>query len=328
MNRVVAHPAIGYDGMCGKHGTLPSRTGDQAMTEQETIQNLADKYRSQGYTVILDPRSSPELPSFLRDAGIDLIALKNDEIITVQAKSVGSAQPLILAAEYDAQYGLSLLAEAERLLTPETIRSALLISWAAFEGIARVLLNRIDPNRSPPGALLWELKYSGQIDQGEHKMLVECNFTRSAIAHGVRPASVAPDQVLLLVGLCRRLAQTPRTGNVGLQDSVSLTLMRGKVNQDGHIRKMVEQADVVLREVLGKNRGSATVEWDRAEDASGRSVITLTLSDFTGSVTGTFAPDELESKAHLRGRLYRLWGDLLSFRARQASEQLLEKAGT
>jgi hypothetical protein len=298
------------------------------MIDQESVHHLAEKYRNEGYKVFFGPGISSDLPPFLRDAGADLIALKGDEIITVQTQSVGSAEPVIVAAEYDAKYGLSLLAEAEQLLTPETLRSALLTSWAALEGIVRVILDHpLEAERSVPHDFLQQLLNAEHISRSEYLLLMECRLLRNAVSHGVRPAGVEPDQVLFLVGLCRRLAQVPRKGDAG-PDSVSLTVMRGKVNQDEYIRKLVEQADVVLREILGKNRGTATVEWDRAEDASGGNVITLTLSDFTGSVTGTFAPGELESKAHLRGRLYRLWGDLLSMRAREAANKLQQMTGS
>ena len=52
-----------------------------------------------------------------------------------------------------------------------------------------------------------------------------------------------------------------------------------------------------------------------AEDARGREVVELRVSDWTGSVGYRFAPGELADRNHMQYRLHRLWGDLLMVRS-------------
>jgi hypothetical protein len=87
---------------------------------------------------------------------------------------------------------------------------------------------------------------------------------------------------------------------------------------------LLQSTTTHLEEVLGPSADSVTAEWDRAEDAQGRPVVTLRLSDWTGSVTAVFAPNELQSLSHMRARLYRLWGDLLQIRSTKQLQELLE----
>ena len=88
---------------------------------------------------------------------------------------------------------------------------------------------------------------------------------------------------------------------------------------------LLQQATRRLEEVVGESPDLVTAEWDRTEDAEGRTVLTLRLSDWTGWVTAVFAPDELESATHLRSRFYSLLGDLLQIRS---SKQLQELMGS
>ena len=87
---------------------------------------------------------------------------------------------------------------------------------------------------------------------------------------------------------------------------------------------LLQQATTRLEEVLGQHADEVKAEWDRGEDAKGRIVYTLRLSDWTGSVSASFTPEELQSPSHVRIRLYHLWGELLQVRSHK---QLQELAG-
>src|SRR5207253_765718 len=65
-------------------------------------------------------------------------------------------------------------------------------------------------------------------------------------------------------------------------------------------------------------------EWKMTRDERGKSLVALTLSDWTSSVTGCFAPDELKNAAKLEGRLSHLWGDLLQDRSHKQLKKLRE----
>jgi hypothetical protein len=87
---------------------------------------------------------------------------------------------------------------------------------------------------------------------------------------------------------------------------------------------LAKKATELLGEVPGSNPWLVTAEWDRGEDDRSRAVVTLRLSDYTGSVTGVFDPKELESPSQTRKRLYRLWGDLLQARSHRQLQDLLK----
>src|SRR5436305_15250093 len=92
--------------------------------------------------------------------------------------------------------------------------------------------------------------------------------------------------------------------------------------QGGDGYDLLEKATQQLGEVLGQSAGLVTAEWDRGQDAQGRPVYTLKISDFTGEASARFAPDELNTPRHLRFRLHTLWGDLLQDRNHKQLQQL------
>ncbi len=86
-----------------------------------------------------------------------------------------------------------------------------------------------------------------------------------------------------------------------------------KQGDDGIVR--LQQATSRLEEILGPSAALVSAEWSQSQDTRGRTLYTLTLSDFTGRVSASFAPKELRSSHHLRLRLLDLWGDLLQARS-------------
>ena len=96
------------------------------------------------------------------------------------------------------------------------------------------------------------------------------------------------------------------------------------IRQSKELLSLAQLRTTQLEEILGQSAPLVSAEWDRSEDAKGRPIVTLRLWDFTGSVTTVFAPEELESPAHMRVRLNRLWGDLLQVRTQQQLRDLQE----
>jgi len=95
-----------------------------------------------------------------------------------------------------------------------------------------------------------------------------------------------------------------------------------KAKQCGEEYVLLQQATMLLEGVLGPSASLVTVEWDRREDSQGRILYPLRLSDWTGAVSASFAPDELRSPSHMRVRLYRLWGDLLQVRNHKLLQEM------
>src|SRR5437773_8696127 len=56
------------------------------MNENELLEAAAEEYRKEGYTVHLRP-SPNQLPDFLRDEGIHMVAEKGTERIAIQVRS-------------------------------------------------------------------------------------------------------------------------------------------------------------------------------------------------------------------------------------------------
>src|SRR5438093_9563271 len=116
------------------------------MNERDPLETLADGYREEGYEVLVRPTGSA-LPAFLEGSDVDILARKGDQLVALTLKkgedpSEADETSILLTANLDGDYGKSLLAEAERLLSPDTLRAALLMGWAAFEAAARETLGR------------------------------------------------------------------------------------------------------------------------------------------------------------------------------------------
>lgn len=94
------------------------------------------------------------------------------------------------------------------------------------------------------------------------------------------------------------------------------------ISADPALAAAIQRATPILESVVEASADLVRAEWGLGRDERGRPLILLRLSDFTGSVVGHFAPDELSMPGHLRIRLYRLWGDLLQERSHKQLERV------
>jgi hypothetical protein len=61
--------------------------------------------------------------------------------------------------------------------------------------------------------------------------------------------------------------------------------------------------------------------WDRRDDQNGRILFILMLSDWTGTYSAVFSPEELQSESQDSYFWHRLWGDFLQDKShRQLAE--------
>jgi hypothetical protein len=95
-----------------------------------------------------------------------------------------------------------------------------------------------------------------------------------------------------------------------------------KAKQGGEGYALLQQATERLKEVVGETADPIKAEWDRREDGEGRSLYTLRLSDWSGAVSASLTPDELQSPSRLPVRLDRLWGQLPQIRSHKQLEEL------
>jgi hypothetical protein len=297
------------------------------MDEQKILADVLEQYRKGGYQVWVEPRG-PDLPPFLPSSGVDAIAKKGTQTVIFQAKVRGGTNEeelpsILLTDEPDIAYAESILRELERLLNPETARSALLLAWAGVESVMRAIARRekVAVDKLGPTELL-DLLYERQtLTEQEHRDLVYCMYLRNAVAHGFRASDVPADAVFLLMNLISRLLQTVK-GEHRKGGALLTTVVGGELKQVDSLRHMVREATELLEEIVGNSSGIVTAQWERAEAAGGETVVTLRLSDFLGSVTATFEPKELRNKDHLGLRLRRVWGDLLQARSERQLKEL------
>ncbi len=296
------------------------------MDRQNWLDTTAEKYRGDGFDVIVEPGIA-DLPSFLADDPVDILARKGGRIITFKAveEAAPDDEPFELAAEFGSDSALSLIEEVEMLLNPLTLRSALVMAWSAFEAAARVTLQ---PGATAfagfsPKTLIDRLLGRALISDEEYHTLLKSLSFRNIAAHGGRPDDLPPDLAPSVLSISRRLLE--RAGvhsKVHLRDTVSVAIVREGRNPT-EFGNLVEGANHVLFNLLGRWREGVSVKWDLAEDARNRPVLVLKLSDVTGTVSATFEPSELEVPKLLESRMNRLWGDLLEIRSHSQVKRLL-----
>lgn len=121
--------------------------------------------------------------------------------------------------------------------------------------------------------------------------------------------------------------QVMRNGEVLLTTNVfhfKLVSFGEQLQRDRELFAKAQKATTLLEEVVGPSAGVTEAEWDRGEDAGGRPILVLRLSDWTGWVSAVFDPRELDSTDQMRFRFHRLWGNLLQIRSRKQLQQLQE----
>jgi hypothetical protein len=220
----------------------------------------------------------------------------------------------------------ALLAEAERCLRTGALEATLLLAWSVLEAALRQAVRaHHQPLRRPPlpRDLLREAGRLNLLTDPEFVTLDQALNLRNMVAHGLEPDILPAEAVLATIQIARRLTAGPpdESGSEGFSGLKSVKYGYG-IRQAGELLTLAAQANRVLAEVLGASAGLVSAEWDRTADTRMATVVTLRISDSTGSVTGTFAPDDLRSYPVLRNRLYRLWGDLLQVRNHQLLQEL------
>jgi len=204
------------------------------MTEQEALEQAAEKYRQEGYTVLIRP-SSDDLPGPIEGHRIDLLARRGAETVAVQVEcrdrhfdvvptaEIVKAQPgwsydLIVvpvngsdelppgttASATDVQ---SFLAEAERLLEQGTPRSAFLIAWSAVEAVLREAARReeLGVESRLPRSILKALLAHEIISREDHEKLQHSLDMRSRLVHGLSPDALEGTDVRYLVAVAKQL---------------------------------------------------------------------------------------------------------------------------
>ena len=187
------------------------------MGDRDPLERIAEKYRRDGFDVQIRPAAS-DLPAFLANTPVDIIARKGDRVTALTVNEEGSSdeESIGVGAELGVDGAIRQIEEAELLLNPRTIRAALVMAWAAFEATARAVLQ---PGREAfagvsPRQMVEELRKRGLISEDDYPKLQQSSYLRNAIVHGAWPDEVPPDLVPFLLGLgasCRRYLRHPNS---------------------------------------------------------------------------------------------------------------------
>jgi hypothetical protein len=210
------------------------------MNTEQRLNQIADRYREQGYQVVLNP-GPDDLPPFAKYFKVEILASRPDGNVLASAKGSSS--------EFEADPNLSRYAEvienqpgwrydvfvlgpppavpdrgdiaeasqeeiykaldnAERLIQAGFGAQAVLTAWAALESAMRHRLRSLGSKAewgTSPRSMLNELISLGILTHSEFRDLEGLSRLRNIIAHGFSVPEIGPSSVSFLVDTARRL---------------------------------------------------------------------------------------------------------------------------
>ena len=203
-----------------------SRVGTR---EQAVLESLLPRYVAEGFTVVTHP-SPALLPPFMRNYRPDAIALKPDKKIAIEIKGDNSnvkkhGEDISELFSHHPDWELRVYYAPgytqERALEPPTAEAvekaieessklkdsghpvaAVMIAWAALEGIGRALLPERLAQPQSAERLVEVLASEGIVAPNESGTLRRAAELRNAVAHGqltVAPAAERIDELIVVV---------------------------------------------------------------------------------------------------------------------------------
>jgi hypothetical protein len=210
------------------------------MDTQQRLEHVAERYREQGYQVILNP-SADDLPSFAKDFKVEILASRPDGKVLASAKASSSEfekdknlsrYAEIIENQRGWRYDVfvlgppaavpdlpdisdatevqieQMLSVADQLSQAGFGPQAVVASSAALESAMRHRLRSIGEKAdwgASPRSMLNELVSSGILTHGEFRDLEEVSRLRNMIVHGFAIPEISPDAVPSLARTARRL---------------------------------------------------------------------------------------------------------------------------
>jgi hypothetical protein len=210
------------------------------MNTPQQLERVADRYREQGYQVVVNP--GPDvLPPFARDFRVEILAKRPDGNVLVSAKASRSEferdpnlahyaeviekhrgwrydvtvlgppppapSPRDVNEASEAEI-LKALDDAERLVGEGFASQAVLTAWSAFESAMRHRLRALGVDAgygTSPRSMLNELISAGALSHGEFRDLEGLANLRNIIVHGFSVPEIRPGAVSFLADTTRRL---------------------------------------------------------------------------------------------------------------------------
>jgi|SRR5262245_33321998 len=212
------------------------------MDIEQRLAYLADRYRSQGYQVVIRPEPK-DLPDFAKTFKVEIVARRNDGSALVSAKKspkeleadpnvanyaeITEKQPgwrfdvVILGPDDEtkmpdrrdatepSEEDLRLQIEnVGKLLNANVNQQALVLAWSVLEAAMRRRLQAEGEEAgwgTSPRTMLNELLSSGALSNSVFRDLEGLFQARSAIVHGFTTPIVEPSAVHFILDIARRL---------------------------------------------------------------------------------------------------------------------------
>jgi hypothetical protein len=208
------------------------------MTKHEMLEQVAEKYRSEGYHVTMAAGKGvvPQEIDHLRDQ-LDLIAQKDQEFVAIEVKrrdQLYEISPLDFAVKqflpgwtYDlvvyppdgvdgipledgepsSEYVDSLLAEAQQSLDSNKPRGAFILVWSAIESAMRSAARReeLEIGDGAPRFVLKTLYSNGVISYEDFDRLQRRLDDRNRLVHGLPVDRLDSDDIRFLIEFARQL---------------------------------------------------------------------------------------------------------------------------
>lgn len=199
------------------------------MTEADAADQTAEKYRADGYDVIVRPDPNT-LPDSLRDRRPALVAVKNGRSVLVEVWSRDQVydlpanmpagwdfdtvllpgaptEPVIPGPDATPEFARQLLTEYDDRLPRGATQARLLLAWSAAEAAIRVAAQRhgIPSARVPQRQLLADLTAAGVLAEDHYDRLRGLMAARNRLAHGSPVDPPAPADIDFLADLARDL---------------------------------------------------------------------------------------------------------------------------
>jgi len=208
--------------------------------EQEALEKVAQRYRDEGYDVVLLPRGD-RVPPFVAGFDLDLIATRGNEGVIVEIKTnridLSRDQQLTRLAEIvDARPGWRLdavvleretpieraaqdasepsdeqlaqiLNAAEELAEKGYAPYAYVVAWGGLEAAMRRVRGGAELHgRTTPTELMRSLYGNGFLTREQFDRLRDSYRIRTQVVHGLVPPNVDPDLVRDVTATARYLA--------------------------------------------------------------------------------------------------------------------------
>lgn len=209
------------------------------MSAELELDKIAERYRAEGYEVILQPRGK-DVPEFLDRLEPDLIARNSSESVVVEVKtradlatdynlrhlaSVIDAQPgwrfdVVVtnpeiwpdevssgAVERNTSEIRSLTRTAAKLVSLGELEAAYLIAGSAAEAAMREVARRheIPLERKHPQFVINTLYSEGMLSRSDYDKLEEAMRVRNTVGHGLKCGRLDPRLPAFLIKVVDRL---------------------------------------------------------------------------------------------------------------------------